>query len=289
MEMNQIRYFLAVCEHCNFTHAAQASHVSQPSLTAAIKKLEEELGGPLFLRDRAGCRLTQLGSLVQPRLERVQREAQEAKMDAIRHIRLERVPISVGVGETIGQAKISEAVERYRQRLPEAEIEFIVDTKKVLLSELRDGCFDMVIIPDETSADLYRIDTLYTEEYRVVVSAEHSLSQQESVSLSDLAKTNMLDRPNCEMRETLYETCAKSGLELYAAYRSNRIGWLLELAKLGTGAVILPVTSIPADERLVAIPLHDINIERKVVGLRYRHQPSRTEVDELVRELVSDE
>ena len=49
MEMNQIRYFLAVCEHRNFTHAARASHVSQPSLTAAIKKLEEEMGGALFL------------------------------------------------------------------------------------------------------------------------------------------------------------------------------------------------------------------------------------------------
>ena len=73
MEMNQIRYFLAVCENRNFTHAARASNVSQPSLTTAIKKLEDELGGPLFLRDRAGCRLTPLGKLVRPRLEKIQR------------------------------------------------------------------------------------------------------------------------------------------------------------------------------------------------------------------------
>ena len=82
MEMNQIRYFLAVCEHRNFTHAASASNVSQPSLTVAIKKLEDELGGNLFIRDRAGCRMTALGKLLHPRLEKVHMETREAKAEA---------------------------------------------------------------------------------------------------------------------------------------------------------------------------------------------------------------
>lgn len=286
MEMNQIRYFLAVCKHQNFTHAAHASNVSQPSLTAAIKKLEDELGGPLFLRDRAGCRLTQLGSLLRPRLEKVQQETQEAKMAAVRHVRLDRVPISIGVGETIGYGLISEAVERYRLRFPKAEIELIVDSQQALLDQLRDGRFDIVIISGKASSELYRIDLLYSEEYRVVVAAEHSLAKHKSVSLADLAKINMLDRPNCEMRETLHETCANSGIDLYASYRSNRIDWLLELARLGTGAVILPTTSIPRENALAALPLDDIKIEREIVGLRYRQQPTRPEADELVRELA---
>ena len=79
--MNQIRYFLAVCQHRNFTHAASASNVSQPSLTTAIKKLEQELGGDLFVRDRAGCRLTALGKLMQPRLQKAHDETQAAKAE----------------------------------------------------------------------------------------------------------------------------------------------------------------------------------------------------------------
>nr|MBX2804428.1 LysR family transcriptional regulator [Hyphomicrobiales bacterium] len=142
MEMNQIRYFLAVCEHRNFTHAAQASNVSQPSLTAAIKKLEEELGGLLFLRDRAGCRLTALGELVRPRLANIDTETRQAKAEAIRYTRLERVPISVGVGETIGHKKISESVEIYRRRVPQADIELIVSDEEVLLNGMREGRFD---------------------------------------------------------------------------------------------------------------------------------------------------
>ena len=61
MEMHQIRYFLAVCDHGSFTRAAQFSYISQPSLTQSIKKLEDELGGELFTRDRSGCLLTSLG------------------------------------------------------------------------------------------------------------------------------------------------------------------------------------------------------------------------------------
>ena len=287
MEMNQIRYFLAVCEHRNFTHAAKASNVSQPSLTAAIKKLEEELGGALFLRDRAGCRLTSLGSLVQPRLQNIHRETHEAKAEAIRHVRLERVPISVGVGETIGHGNISEAIERYRLKQPRTEIELIVESQQGLTEGLRNGRFDIVITSDEVSADLYRIDPLYREDYRVVVSTAHPLSQHQSVSLSQLANCNMLDRLNCEMRDTLHQACADQGQTLYAAYRSNRVDWLLGLARMGSGAIILPLSAIPNDAGLVSLPLDGTKIERQIVGLRSRHQPSRREANELVRELAT--
>ncbi|MEP3275602.1 MAG: LysR family transcriptional regulator [Stappiaceae bacterium] len=286
MEMNQIRYFLAVCEHRNFTHAASASNVSQPSLTTAIKKLEEELGGPLFLRDRAGCRLTPLGMIVQPRLEKVHDEVRDAKAEAVRHIRLDRIPITIGVGETIGHNSLSEGVERFRTRLPQAEIELIVAPHEALLSGLQGGLFDLAVTSAQVSPDLYRIDPLYREGYRVVVAAGHPMAENETVSLEMLAGTNMLDRPNCEMREALHRACADHGHALYAAYRSNRVDWLLALARKGTGAVVLPATAIPAEDTLVSLPIGDVDIDRQVVALRFRQQASRPEADALVRDLA---
>lgn len=286
MEMNQIRYFLAVCEHRNFTHAASASNVSQPSLTTAIKKLEDELGGELFVRDRAGCRLTALGKLMQPRLQKVHDETRQAKAEAVRHVRLERVPISVGVGETIGHNRISVAMERIRARLPQVEIELIVDTSSALLPRLRDGEFDVVVTAEQVSEELYRIDHLYDEEYKVVVSNAHPLSEYDAVSLATLAKTTMLDRPNCEMRDALHGTCANYGHELYASYRSNRVDWLLELARQGSGAVILPSTAIPTDAGLVSIPIDGFDISRSISALRYRHQTTRPEANDLIREIA---
>lgn len=286
MEMNQVRYFLAVCEHRNFTHAASASNVSQPSLTAAIKKLEDELGGALFVRDRAGCTLTPLGKLMFPRLERVQLETREAKAEAVRYTRLERVPICIGIGETIGHNRVSAAVERFRTRLPQAEIELIVAPSTTLLNGLRSGDFDVVITADEVTKNLYRIDALYRETYRVVVAQDHPLAKMDAVSVADLAGTSMLDRPNCEMRDTLHGTCADHGHILYAAYRSNRVDWLIELARQGSGAVILPETAIPTERGLTSRAIEGVDIARDVVALRYRHQASRPETNDLVIEIA---
>lgn len=82
MEMHQIRYFLALCEERNFTRTAKRCGVSQPSLTNAIKRLEQSLGGPLFHRDRRNIELTALGRVVKPYLERINQSAYVAKRKA---------------------------------------------------------------------------------------------------------------------------------------------------------------------------------------------------------------
>jgi Bacterial regulatory helix-turn-helix protein, lysR family len=82
MEMQQIRYFLALCEDCNFTRAAKRCGVAQPSLTRAIKQLELELGGPLFDRSRRPSRPSRLGMVVQPHLLAVDSAAERAKREA---------------------------------------------------------------------------------------------------------------------------------------------------------------------------------------------------------------
>src|SRR5215831_15485976 len=79
MEMHQIRYFLAVADELNFTRAATKCNVSQPSLTRAIKLLEEELGGALFHRERANTHLSELGRMVMPHLQQVYGQSQAAK------------------------------------------------------------------------------------------------------------------------------------------------------------------------------------------------------------------
>jgi LysR family hydrogen peroxide-inducible transcriptional activator len=79
MEFHEIRYFLALSRALNFTKAAEACHVSQPALTRAIQKMENELGGLLFSRDRSNMRMTELGRLVEPHLAEVLAQEGEAK------------------------------------------------------------------------------------------------------------------------------------------------------------------------------------------------------------------
>ena len=79
MEMHQVRYFLAICKELNFTRAAKRCKVAQPSLSAAIQRLEIELGGQLFIRAPAGVHLTRLGRAVQPHLEQISMHAERAR------------------------------------------------------------------------------------------------------------------------------------------------------------------------------------------------------------------
>jgi DNA-binding transcriptional LysR family regulator len=92
MELHEIRYFLALGRSLNFTKAAQACHVSQPALTRAIRKLEDEFGGLLFCRERNNIRLTELGRLMVPHLQEASARIQAAKATAGRFLRPEREP-----------------------------------------------------------------------------------------------------------------------------------------------------------------------------------------------------
>jgi hypothetical protein len=82
MELHQVRYFLALCKEKNFTRAAKHCGVSQPSLSNAIRKLEEELGGPLFHRNRSDCPPSELGRAVWPHLAKLDRCADDARRQA---------------------------------------------------------------------------------------------------------------------------------------------------------------------------------------------------------------
>src|SRR6516165_2915690 len=116
VEMHQIRYFLAVCETLNFTRAAEACNVSQPSLTRAIKGLEDELGGPLFRRERNNTHLTGLGEMMRPHLTQVLIETDAAKERANSSERLDTVALKLGMTCTLGPRRFVPLLASFRQR-----------------------------------------------------------------------------------------------------------------------------------------------------------------------------
>jgi DNA-binding transcriptional LysR family regulator len=95
MELHEIRYFLAMSQYLNFTKAAEMCNVSQPALTRAIQKMEDELGGLLFSRERSNTHLTELGRMLKPHLEEVMARTQAAKQTATRFLRLDGAHLSL--------------------------------------------------------------------------------------------------------------------------------------------------------------------------------------------------
>jgi len=246
MELHQIRYFLAVCDHGSFTRAAEFCYVSQPSLTHAIKKLEMELGGELFIREHSGCLLTPLGHMVQPNLRKILQDTMVTKADAIRFTRLNTIPLRIGMMTTVGAQRLNPCFARYQQDYPNIEFELIIDNDQSLLEQLESGQLDFVITPTELALrSAYQTKLLYTERYVVAFAKTHQFNQLDSISLNDIQTEPYLDRLNCELREALRAVCQNQEINLYAAYRSNSEEWIVNLVRAGMGVALLPEYSIP--------------------------------------------
>jgi LysR family hydrogen peroxide-inducible transcriptional activator len=287
MEMHQIRYFLAVCDQGTFTRAAQSAYISQPSLTQAIKKLEEELGGELFSRDRAGCRLTDLGRLVEPNLRQIFREAQAIKAEAIRFTRLNTVPLRIGIMATISSHRLSSVLADYQQAYPRIELELIVDSESNLLTQLDAGYLDLVIsAPTDLQEGAYQFLPLYEERYVVAFSARHRFNHSQRIDLKAIQSEPYLDRLNCELRDKLKSVCQDRHIDLYPTYRSNSEEWILNMVRAGIGVALMPEFTVPKDAEHVKYRyLADPEISRTIQAIYPQQASPKPELQDLLAKL----
>jgi DNA-binding transcriptional LysR family regulator len=268
MEIHQIRYFLAVIETRSFTRAAERCAVSQPALTAAVKKLEEELGGPLILRERGGAKLTALGQHVLPRFQRLQDETQAVQLIADNHRRLKQVPLRVGILCTVGPARIARSLAAFRVEAPGVEIEIAVAMQGEILRRLEEAEVDVIVSNlGDAVPDWCVVAPLYDERYVVLLPPGHRLAGRESLRIEDLDGEPYLDRLACEMREKLAGVYAARGLELYAAYRTDREDWVQSLVHAGLGFAFMPEHSLLPVEAAPR-PLLDPVLARTVTLVR---------------------
>jgi DNA-binding transcriptional LysR family regulator len=245
MEMHQIRYFLAVAETHSFTRAAERCRVSQPTLTAAIKKLENELGGPLLLRDRSGSKLTPLGRMILPRLQRIEDESRSVSLTAENHRRLKQVPLRVGVLNTIGPARLSGYLAAFRTAAPGVEVEFHAGSRDAVLQWLEEAEADLVLTNATPSVPGWCVvSPLYEERYVVVLPPGHRLEMKDTVQLSDLSGQPYIDRLSCDMREQIMALCTSREVSLYASYRTEREDWVQSLVAAGVGFAFMPEYSL---------------------------------------------
>src|SRR5262245_32893483 len=151
--MHQVRYFPTLCQELNFTRAAEKCNVAQPALTRAVKLLEDELGGPLFHRERARTHLSELGQAVRPYLEEVLRQSQQAKRLATNFIELKGTPLKLGVMCTIGPNNFVALLANLQTQHPGIELQ-IMDAGASELQERIGGRHLLLARPDRRAAAL---------------------------------------------------------------------------------------------------------------------------------------
>src|SRR5262245_2905494 len=264
MEMHQIRYFLTVAKTLNFTQAAEICHVAQPSLSQAIKKLEEELGGPLFRRERANTHLTDLGHKVVPLLTRCHESALAARDLAGAIKKGLHAPLRLALSQSVSLELFVPPLIELVRAFPGLELKFLRGNATEIVRALKAGDTELAIAgPLGDDWDRFHSWSLYEEAFRLVASRDHHLARSAQLSIGDLAGQRLIGRGHCESGGAIAERLSEAAVTMSSAGHVTSDQDMLALIDANLAVGILPQTA-RVGERLRAIALTDLSITRTV-------------------------
>ncbi|WP_169543940.1 LysR family transcriptional regulator [Sneathiella aquimaris] len=248
MEFHQIRYFLATAETLNFTNAAAQCNVSQPALTRAIKKLEHELGGPLFRRERNRTHLTDLGQIVREHLQEIDSTTQNALIAAKKFLNLEKAPLKVGIMCTIGPTRVVPFLSRFQLRHPGIDLTIYDITPHNMTDALLSGTLECALLGLPMKLhDRFDTIKLYDERMVAVFPTDHRFRTLKQVPIIELTGERYLDRLNCEFRNSFFKLLEEMCVKVSVPYRSEREDWIQNMVMNGMGICLMPEFSISVD------------------------------------------
>jgi len=287
MQMHQIRYFLVLAEELNFTRAAARCNVAQPSLTRAIKSLEEELGGPLVFRDRSHTRLTELGKIVRPYLEDVYRGAENARRKAREFVDVRTMPLRLGLMCTIAPNQLLDFIHAVQANHPMVRLQ-IVDAaagtlqEALLAGDLDAAIYAMPMVPPEPQLHYL---PLYRERFVVVTRPDHRFAGRTAVRVCELDGECYLARTNCEYDAPATRIFDEQRANCEIVYESERDDWILAMAAAGIGFGFMPELSA-RHPGIIALPLVEPEFWREVALVTVRGRQYSPAVGSLVREAM---
>ncbi|WP_421937759.1 LysR family transcriptional regulator [Phenylobacterium sp.] len=284
MEMQQVRYFLALARTLNFTRAAEQSNVSQPALTRAIQQLEHELGGPLFHRERANTHLSELGRMMLPYLEQIHAQTEAAKQQAKAIKKLDNVTLRIGAMCTIGPALISDLIVKFQIAHPNVDLEVVEEGSVELMDMLTKGDLNLALfgLPEPLDVRFHGL-SLFQERFVIALPPNHPLAAHNVVRCSDTHEQPYVSRANCEIFDHARRQLRAHGVQWKKVFSSERDDWVQGMIKAGLGFGFFPELSV-TDPGLVTRRLIDPEFVRTIMLVTVRGRPHSPAVGAFVQQ-----
>lgn len=265
MELDQVSYFINLAETLNFTSAARLSGISQPSLTRAIRRLEEELGGPLIYRDGKNSRLTALGQEIEMEFRRVQVALRNVRQHSDNWALGRHRVLDIAVAPTVGPNAFTTFFLGALDQIPSVRIKIHALQSNEDTAEILSGKYHACILPREPRPDpKLDVRSLFRERLVLGCAAEHPLASAEVVRAEDLVEFPYIDRLSCEFRDQIQEHFARREVVMWPRLRTEREDWVQRVVADGHAICILPERSAAAPG-LVTRPIEGLSLERELV------------------------
>ncbi len=251
MDLQQLRYMTALSQELNFVRAAKKSHVTQPTLSQQIKKLEDELGARLFERSSKQVRLTAAGEKFLPAavavlsaLEKGIQDLRDDSAEILGEIRVSAIP-------TLGPYVLPEIITQLRRKAPKLKLQIYEETTSVLIDSLKSGKTDLGILALPVDGEGIASKVTVREAFYLAVSKKHALAGRADVSAKDLRGEDLLilQEGHCFGAQAL-EFCKRQRTDERVVFQGSSLTSVLQLAAAGEGITLVPdlvrTSAVPA-------------------------------------------
>jgi DNA-binding transcriptional LysR family regulator len=238
MELLQLKYFEIVARHEHVTRAAEELHISQPSLSKVISRLEEELGAVLFDRQGRNIRLNSFGKAFLKRVERIFLELEDAKRELADMSGLEQGKITLAWTSV---SLLPRVLEGFLKKYPYVSFRQTVDSTLEIKHQLENGVIDLCISSPPIEGSVIICKPLFTEELLLAVPENHKFANRESVDLIEAAKEPFVStKQGYGYRDVTDELCRQAGFVPNIVFESDATFSLINLINAGLGIAFLP-------------------------------------------------
>lgn len=273
MTLTEMRYVVALARERHFGRAAESCHVSQPTLSVAIKKVEGQLGVALFERNAAEVRITPIGERIVAQATRVLEEA--VKLEELADTARDPLvgPLRLGVIYTVAPYLLPQLIPALHQQAPKMPLYLKEDFTGNLIPALKSGELDVIVIALPFAEPGLVARGVYDEPFRVVVPAQHPWAKRKGINTAELDGENilLLGQGNC-FRDQVLEACphlgggGRSGDSL----EGSSLETIRHMVASGMGAAVMPSTAAdPLGGMVKTLPFSDAKPSRRI-GLVWR-------------------
>ena len=290
MTLNELRYVVAVAQERSFGRAAQRCFISQPALSVAIQKVEEELGAKLFERARAEVTVTPVGERIVEQAQKVLEEA--ARIRDIAQAGRDQLAgvFRLGAIQTVAPYLFPDLIPALNERAPEMPLEIEENLTEYLESALKSGRIDAAIIALPFQLPGVVADFLYEEPFQVVVPRRHPWAKRKSGAPDELTgeHTILLNVGHC-FRDQVLDACPELNRDAAAAVtRTNSLETIRNMVASGLGVSVLPRDAlVPKYHSLMVVPVPFTKpAPSRRIALAYRKSFPRPAAIAVIRDAV---
>jgi LysR family hydrogen peroxide-inducible transcriptional activator len=279
MELHQLRYLVAVADSHSFTAASELCHVTQPTMSHQIKKLEEELGEPLLQRRRKGAYLTPLGERIYLHAREVMKSVESVQLAASAFSHRIQGLLKIGVIPTIAPYFLPELLRLSQKRYPGIDFQVTEEPTEHLLTAIVSGALDLAILSPPIAGDKAETHDLFEDEFLLAVSARHRLAKARAITVSALRDEPMIlmNDEHCLRGQTL-SFCRGVGFTPKVFIQSSQLDTVLAMVETGQGISLVPAMARKAfrHRRVVFRSLRPERISRRIsLAWSKKMSPSR--------------